>query len=279
MKSTIFNFHTTSIKLDKRYSSLGIFTPIDELENQIKFIKKNYDVVPLSTFFKNINNSKVKLASLTIDDGDMSSFLIAEILDKFNLKATFFINTNFLDNKDLSWIDLLRFIKFDSRFNYLKTEIEEYFSLNIENLISTIRNTMIIDSYKNSTKRIYHYKEEILKEFNKYLSFDDLKYLKKLGHSIQSHMSKHERCIFLTNREIVNQINDSVKILNNFETQKTIAIPFGKKIDISNSQLDLISSKKYIPLMASITNNLSEKFAFDRLPIDGLSPQKIKKLI
>ena len=79
-----------------------------------------------------------------------------------------------------------------------------------------------------------------MEKFNKYLSFDDLKYMKKLGHSIQSHMSKHERCIFLSKDEILNQINDSVKILNTFEIQKTIAIPFGKKIDISNDQLDLI---------------------------------------
>lgn len=279
MKSTIFNFHTTSIKLDKRYSCLGTYTPLDKLEKQIKYIKKNYDVVPLSTFLKNINNQKLKLASLTIDDGDMSSFLIAEILNKFNIKATFFINTNFLDNKDLSWIDILRFIKFDTRFHYLKIDIEKYFSISIENLISIIRNTMIINVYQNSTKEIYKYKKDILEEFNKYLSLDDLKYVKKLGHSIQSHMSKHERCIFLSIDEILNQINDSVKILNTFEIQKTIAIPFGKKIDISNEQLDLISSKNYIPIMASRTNNLSNTFPIDRLPIDGLSPKKIETLI
>ena len=55
--------------------------------------------------------------------------LIAEILNKFNIKATFFVNTNFLDNKDLSWIDILRFIKFDTRFHYLKLILKNIFQL------------------------------------------------------------------------------------------------------------------------------------------------------
>ncbi len=73
-----------------------------EFEKQVLFLKEQgYDFVTLD----NIDYNK-KCVALTFDDGRLSSFeIVLSFLKKYNIKATFFITTDWIDGKNIPEIE------------------------------------------------------------------------------------------------------------------------------------------------------------------------------
>jgi peptidoglycan/xylan/chitin deacetylase (PgdA/CDA1 family) len=105
-----------------------------EFERQIAYAHKHFNVVSIEDLLKDIKNNTAKPYSLalTFDDGHYDFYTNAwPILKKYNVPASLYITTGFVDGTTWLWPDLLKYILCNSN-----TAV-----LNIENLgnISTHR--------------------------------------------------------------------------------------------------------------------------------------------
>lgn len=83
----------------------------DDFDRQLGYLKRNFDVVPLSQLPDILSNGsrlKVRPVALTFDDGYKDNFQYAfPILKKHNAAATFFIPTGFVEDNHLFWWERL----------------------------------------------------------------------------------------------------------------------------------------------------------------------------
>ena len=86
---------------------------IRKFEAQVKFLKENYNVIPLDQIIRSLRDGK-KIPSwsvaLTFDDGYQSNYSLAfPILKQYRLPATVFLTTDFVDRKELLWPDRVEY--------------------------------------------------------------------------------------------------------------------------------------------------------------------------
>lgn len=96
----------------------------NNFENQIKTIKKKFNVLPVNDLIEQFKNRKIKRNSvyITFDDAYQDNYFYAKpILEKYNCPATFFIPTHFIGKEHLFWWDALEKIILHS--NVLPSEI------------------------------------------------------------------------------------------------------------------------------------------------------------
>jgi peptidoglycan/xylan/chitin deacetylase (PgdA/CDA1 family) len=80
---------------------------------QIKYIKENYNVISLEQYVQSCNTGK-RLPDnsiiITIDDGYKSNYTLAyPVIKEFDIPATIFLTTDFIDNKNFLWVDRLEY--------------------------------------------------------------------------------------------------------------------------------------------------------------------------
>jgi peptidoglycan/xylan/chitin deacetylase (PgdA/CDA1 family) len=95
--------------------------------SQIEYITKNYNVISLDQYI-NCCNKKEKLPAnsiiITIDDGYKSNYTLAfPIFKEFDIPATIFLTTDFIDNKKYLWVDRLEYAINNTKKKNLKLEI------------------------------------------------------------------------------------------------------------------------------------------------------------
>jgi len=96
----------------------------DEFEQQIIYIKKHFTVMPIDELIKDVTQNKVKPYSLalTFDDGHYDFYINAwPILKKYNLPASIYVTTGFVDGTTWLWPDLLKYILLNSKATHLDT--------------------------------------------------------------------------------------------------------------------------------------------------------------
>ena len=106
-KSLIVTYHRFAPTADGRSTSSEAF------EEQVCYLAKHYSLVKLSTIYDSLKNgsSLERAAVITIDDGFRDVYEIAfPILRKYSAPATFFVITDFLDQKIWLWTDKLRYV-------------------------------------------------------------------------------------------------------------------------------------------------------------------------
>jgi len=85
----------------------------NNFETQIKELKKNFNVLPLSDLVEQFSIGKIEPNSvyITFDDAYRDNYLNAKpMLEKYNCPATFFIPTHFVGKQQLFWWDELEII-------------------------------------------------------------------------------------------------------------------------------------------------------------------------
>jgi peptidoglycan/xylan/chitin deacetylase (PgdA/CDA1 family) len=106
-KILILVYHGLTLK--KREFQPWIHLPINVFENQIKYIKKHYNVLKLSEIIKAIKLKKQlpkNSASITFDDGYYNNFSLAfPVLKKYNVPATIYLTTGYIGSKKLLPMD------------------------------------------------------------------------------------------------------------------------------------------------------------------------------
>jgi len=87
------------------------------LEDQFKYLKKNFEVVSLDEVVTNYFNNRLTvnynkpLVSITVDDGYRDFYDICyPLLKIYNFPATFYVATDFVGNKDWLWHDKLKWL-------------------------------------------------------------------------------------------------------------------------------------------------------------------------
>ena len=96
-----------------------------EFDKQIAYIIKNFNVVSIEDLLRDVKNNTVKPYSLalTFDDGHYDFYVNAwPILKKYNLPASLYITTGFVDGATWLWPDLLKYILLNSNTAILNVE-------------------------------------------------------------------------------------------------------------------------------------------------------------
>jgi peptidoglycan/xylan/chitin deacetylase (PgdA/CDA1 family) len=89
-------------------------TPAKVFAEQLEYLTRRYNVVPLSRLAESISHREqapARLAAITIDDGYRDAYEIAyPLLRRFGAPATLFVAADFIDRRAWIWTDKARFL-------------------------------------------------------------------------------------------------------------------------------------------------------------------------
>lgn len=193
---------------------------IQQFEKDIHFIKRNFQIgEPMQLVNKSIEDRPT--AFFSIDDGLREGYeVIAPILKREKIKAIFFVNTDFTDNKKLFFRHkaglLIHKIKKLESVPY--HGIKTLFDLPSEtkrNVITKICKTgwqyeQLLDQLAVLLEVDF---ENFLKETQPYMTSEELSQLIKDGFSIGSHSMNHPLFFNLSSDQIFEQIFQSLELL------------------------------------------------------------------
>src|SRR5690554_3622374 len=197
-----FLFHRVNPTRDPLWDPMNV----ELFDKCIAYISKKYTIVLFEDLAENKKGiiQKNKYATIMFDDGykDNVDFALP-ILEKYNVKASFYVVTDCIDKNIPTWTHILEHAfqvtkktKIELPFEVLPTELREKEFLNKEELLK------FAGQLKPFLKTIPHQKrEEILKHIEKQfndvetprlmMNWDDVRKLKELGHYIGSHSVTH----------------------------------------------------------------------------------------
>lgn len=259
----IIYYHIVSEKKHSYYFDNKSITPV-EFEHQMNLFKKYYDIISLSEALllaKQGRSLKRKLV-ITFDDGFHENYtVIAPILIKLKLNATFYLIGNCIDNKDLMWRNKLLVISKKVENKILKKGIETItreYNLNTNNYKNLMnwsfhsfqmsKKDKIVDSLWNFTMNISI--GEYLDEYKPYMTVKQIKELNNQGFEFGSHSMSHPIFSRLSYEEFENEINDSKTRIEQIIDKRvnSFSYPFGKRANtdyekkILNKNLDTIDT-------------------------------------
>jgi peptidoglycan/xylan/chitin deacetylase (PgdA/CDA1 family) len=221
----------------------------ETLYQQIRWLKKYFDIVSVDSLFDQETNKVGKLA-VTFDDAYNSVFQEAiPVLKTLNVPCTIYINGITLNQKPF-WRDKIRylinrnlvedFITFNQDFCKEKNIIKSNFYTQTKN---TKCNSKQIDIFLDA---YYEYKK---------ISIDTMKYgisdkesLKKNSLiTYGNHTYNHYVLSSLTKEEQEIEIRENQKLIKNLDINysKVFSIPFGGVVDFNNDTIDLLKKYQY----------------------------------
>lgn len=122
-RALILTYHRFSENGEGGTTSARVF------EEQIKYLKTHYQIVPLSVLADHLTSNKPlppRMVALTIDDGYRDAHDIAfPILKKYSAPATLFVVTDFLDRLTWMWTDKMRYLTSRLEANEIETDIAD----------------------------------------------------------------------------------------------------------------------------------------------------------
>ena len=134
---TILLYHGVTNKNPKGVVNFsGKHINIKLFENHIRFIKKNCNVLSMDEVVEVYNSGKgwpEKAVAVTFDDGFQNNYLYAaDILDSYNVPATFYVCAGMVNTNMMFWVDIIE----DCISRTIKTKINiklkeyKYYNLN-----------------------------------------------------------------------------------------------------------------------------------------------------
>jgi len=229
-------YHVVSNESLKHIKHLYPYLSAAAFEKQIDQLLKLYQPVDLETFkfavdldFKNWNKP---LMLLTFDDGLSELFhQVHPILRRKGLPATMFLNSNFIDNKDLFYrfecsllIDRVIEISSNNQFNKKKNFLFNDLIKSFFNTLDAVDNDFI----KLISKQLDVDSSIFLKDKQPYLSTNQVLTMMKEGWTIGSHSPKHKQFSLYTPVEQIKMVQtdaDRLRELFNIQIQ-AFAFPF-----------------------------------------------------
>ena len=202
---------------------------LSDFDKQMKFISKHYNVISLEEMVNRIKrNEKINKLSfvVTFDDGYADNYLLGKsILEKYNINATIFITTDFIDTGIIPFWDKIKlFLKTPSNANQVNKYLKNDEKFDFSKLNGRIQ------FFKFCSKIIYNNDplgSELLEIIDDYLLknsitdgiFFDWEMIKKASKSenftFGCHTCGHKRFDLLGNDLITREINESKIILEN----------------------------------------------------------------
>jgi len=142
----------------------------ENFEEQLKVLKKSYNVLSLEELIEDKKNNKLrdKSIAITFDDGYKDNYTAAyPILKKYQLPATFFISSAYIENQEEFWWDkLIRLIFTDMKQPKrleLKT-IDKYWDIDQDNFDTKARFDFFMNVWDSLLKAHPTVRERALNE-------------------------------------------------------------------------------------------------------------------
>ncbi len=105
-KKTILIYHGVDLDDNRTFNSK--FVSKERIYNQFKWLKENTNIVSLTDYFENNNQSKKHTIAITFDDGFYNNYeLLFPIIQELQIQVTIFATTIQLQGYDILWPDYL----------------------------------------------------------------------------------------------------------------------------------------------------------------------------
>ncbi len=199
-----------------------------QFEQELDFYLNHFKPVPLGYLVEN-HAPKKRVFHLSFDDGLREcADIIAPILLKKGIPATFFVNSGFANNRNLfhRYKASLIFNELADKQNLKVSSFLKENGLNGQNILqANISKTNILNEAANILGIDF---SEYLKKHKPYLTTGQIKNLQKQGFTIGAHSENHPEFETISEKEQLAEITQSMNWVNkNFSPEiKAFAFPF-----------------------------------------------------
>ncbi|MFN8438048.1 MAG: polysaccharide deacetylase family protein [Cytophagales bacterium] len=235
-----FLFHRVNPERDPLWDPMDVKL----FDKCIKHIKNNYDIVQIEDFeFLDFNSRHNRYATISFDDGYKDNIdFAAPILDRQNVKASFYVVTDCIDKNIPTWTHEL---KHRFTFSQKLTINLDFDFLPADFRVKKFRNKShkikyVLALKKQLLKTKFEHKTFLLDEVRRafddvtlpqiMMSWDDLRILQNEGHKIGSHSETHIMLGTTSNRDVIRkELQLSFQKIKQEigESPQTIAYPVG----------------------------------------------------
>ena len=243
---------------------------IKEFNKDLDFYLKYYkpiDLFELKDIIQNNKTIKENIFHLSFDDGLCECYeVIAPILIKKGIPATFFLNSDFIDNKNLFYKFKISLI-IDAFSNF------EHSILLKNSLIKTISLSYYSDiSFLNQIGKQYELDfNNFLTKQKPYLTTPQIKSLISDGFTIGSHSIDHPEYRFISEKEQIRQTKNSINYISKkFKLDyKVFAFPF-TDFGVKKTFFKTIFNNNFADLTFGTAGLKKDeiKFNLQRIPIE-----------
>ena len=220
-----FLFHRVSPERDVLWDPMSV----ELFEKCIKYISEKYTIITIEGFLTSkLSDSKKNYATISFDDGYKDNIIFAlPILSKYNVKASFYVVTDCIENNIPTWTHILEYLfqnssktKIPLDFDFLSIDLK------IKELHTLNEKISYAKKLKPFLKKISHEQRNLVLNtvtaaFNDVtlpllmMNWDDLRYLLKQGHNVGSHTVSHCMLGTMTNEsDIKNELQTSLNLLS-----------------------------------------------------------------
>lgn len=240
MKIRNFLFHRVSPDRDYLWDPMSV----ELFDKCIKYISSNYKVITIESLVDlSLLDSKNNYATISFDDGYKDNIIYAlPILEKYKVKASFYVVTDCIDKNIPTWTHILEYTFQNTKKSNINLQyvfLPEY--LRVDKLNSVKERLEYVIKLKPFIKTINHEdRTQILNHISEYfndvklpelmMDWHDLNKLISNGHQIGSHTVSH--CMLgtisdrnLQEKELLDSANIIFQKLGVFPT--TISYPVG----------------------------------------------------
>lgn len=220
----------------------------DIFAQQLAYLQKNFRVVPVDQLVSEINEGiqEPYSVALTFDDGHQDFYTNAwPLLKEYQLPASLYVTTGFVDNKCWLWPDLLRYILINTKKKSFEVEGLEELALGKANLLTAWNRLGDYCLTLKTADRDYFLKNLALrfevdidiqpeKPFSA-VTWDQLREMQKEGLDVGSHTVSHPILSDLDEGQLIAELTGSFRrIEEELGTTPTgICYPNGMAKDIS----------------------------------------------
>jgi len=210
-------YHTVSDEYLPHISPLYKFKNTKEFEQDIDFLLKHFQPISVDDVLLHIQNKQrieKPAFHLSFDDGLREIYdVVMPILHRKGVPATIFVNSDFVDNKDLFFrykAALIADKKKSMKSEILKIKYPE------RQLLDNLAPTLNINF------------RDFLQQQQPYLTTEQLKILQKNGFTIGAHSEDHPNYNLISEKEQIEQtINSCAFVRQNFAMERSFfAFPF-----------------------------------------------------
>lgn len=221
----IINYHVVTDKKLPHIINLYNYKSVSRFTDDLDFLIRNFQRIGLSEFLKHIHDKTILPENsflLTFDDGFREIYdIVAPILLSKNLTATFFLTSNYIDNRELGYdqkksliIDYL----IQPENNHAFEHINSFLGLQ-RNDMSGLQKAILKIPYHNRTlidkialELKYNFDEYLIK-YKPYITSEQVRELLNKGFTFGAHSIDHPWFSELTLDEQINQAISSIQIV------------------------------------------------------------------
>jgi len=245
---------------------------IKRLEQYLEYIRKHrYQPISLQSLFSSLAHGEAlpsRAVVFTVDDGFADQFeFIAPVFTRYDVPATCFVITDFLDGKLWPWDDQVKYVfsqTRSSRFSVCLTN-EKVFDADIsgEKSRERERHRLIQLLKAQDQASLYDWLEKLYSAAEVDVptdvplafspaSWDQVRQFVRDGHDVAAHTRTHRILSRLSDAEAYDEIVGSYEILKNrvADCADTFAYPTGRASDFGQREMAIIKAS---PISGSVT--------------------------